>query len=96
MQDAKVSNIPLDPGYFKNEYNKCLETNDQYRKAIGSLLYLAGNSRPDIALAISILSRKVSNPTQNDWNEVKRVMRYLKGTVCGNKRRNGFRRLHRC
>lgn len=51
-----------------------------YQKYIGCLLYIAVNSRPDISASISILARRVSNPTQYDWNEVKRVIRFLKGT----------------
>ena len=38
-------------------------------------------TRPDIATAVSILSRRISTPTTKDWIAVKRVMRYLKGTV---------------
>ncbi|XP_055920903.1 uncharacterized protein LOC129952370 [Eupeodes corollae] len=83
MSDAKTSKIPLDTGYFKNQMtdDELLDDNEIYRKAIGSLLYLSGNTRPDIAAAVSILSRKVSCPTQRDWNEVKRILRYLKGTL---------------
>jgi len=51
-----------------------------YRKAIGSLLYLATNSRPGIAIGTSILTKKVSDPEQADWTEVKRIFRYLKYT----------------
>ncbi|KAG5883319.1 hypothetical protein JTB14_015275 [Gonioctena quinquepunctata] len=81
MEGAKTSNIPLETGYFKIKENEAvLKNNNQYRKGIGSLLYLAVNTRPDIAASISILSRNIVNPTQNDWNELKRVMRYLKTT----------------
>lgn len=38
-------------------------------------------TRPDIATSISILSQHVSKPHQDDWNELKRVLRYLKGTI---------------
>ncbi|KAK2578416.1 hypothetical protein KPH14_012188 [Odynerus spinipes] len=34
----------------------------------------------DIAAAVSILGRKVNEPTERDWTEVKRVLKYLKGT----------------
>ncbi|KAG5876782.1 hypothetical protein JTB14_006755 [Gonioctena quinquepunctata] len=81
MEGAKTSNIPLETGYFKIEENETvLKNNNQYRKGIGSLLYLAVNTRPDIAASISILSRNIVNLTQNYWNELKRVMPYLKTT----------------
>lgn len=82
LMDCKVSNIPMDPGYLKNipvdeEY---LDNNNEYRRMIGSLLYLTINSRPDIAVQVSILSRKVSKPTKRDLTELRRVFKYLKAT----------------
>ena len=44
------------------------------------LLYLTTNTRPDIAASVSILSKRVSNPRNTDLNEVKRLIRYIKGT----------------
>ena len=52
-----------------------------YRQAIGSLQYLASNSRPDIAVSVSILARCVIDPRKPDWTEVKRIFRYLNGTT---------------
>ena len=49
-----------------------------FREAIGSLLYLSVRTRPDIAVAVSILSRHSSAPRRCHWEAVKRVMRYLK------------------
>lgn len=81
LEDAKPSPIPLDPGYGKTTVaDEQLPDNKEYQKLVGQLLYISVNTRPDISAAISILSRKVSNPHQVDWNELKRVTRYLKGT----------------
>ena len=80
LLNAKESQYPLDPGYFKFDTVVEYERPDVYQKAIGSLLYLAINTRPDIAVATSILGRKVSAPLNADWNEVKRIFRYLKAT----------------
>jgi len=52
-----------------------------YAAAIGSLLYCALATRPDIAHAMSILSKFTSEPRELHWNGVKRVFRYLKGTI---------------
>lgn len=57
-----------------------LRDNNDYRKLIGMILYLATNSRPDISASVSILSQKVTCPTLTDMNELKRTIRYLKGT----------------
>lgn len=80
MKDAKPSPIPLDTGYYKISDENKLENNFFYQKIIGQLLYLSVNSRPDISASVSILSRKVNSPTKTDWNELMRVLRYLKGT----------------
>lgn len=52
-----------------------------YREAIGSLMYLANATRPDIAYPVNYLARKQLSPTEEDWNEVKRILRYLRGTT---------------
>jgi hypothetical protein len=52
-----------------------------YREAIGSLMYLANATRPDIAYSVNYLARKQLSPTEEDWNEVKRILRYLRGTT---------------
>jgi hypothetical protein len=80
LADAKVSKFPLDTGYEKIEDSKKLGDNKLYQKLIGQLLYVAVNSRPDISASVSILSQKISCPTKTDLNELKRVVRYLKGT----------------
>ena len=81
LQDAKISTTPLDPGYVKVRDDKSLMPNNEtYQQLIGALLYLAVNTRPDIAASVAILSQHNKEPTTVDWNEVKRVARYLKGT----------------
>ena len=51
-----------------------------YRSAIGSLMYLAVCTRPDISAAISSLSRFNSRPGMAHWEGVQHILRYLKGT----------------
>lgn len=52
-----------------------------YAKAIGCLMYAMMGTRPDIAYAVSYLSRYMKNPTTAHLNAVRRVLRYLKGTL---------------
>lgn len=54
--------------------------NCQYRELIGSLLYLARRTLPDICQAVSILCRYTNNPSLEHWKAAKRVLRYLSGT----------------
>ncbi len=56
------------------------EEKSQYRVIVGSVLYLACWTRPDIAFAVSELSRFVSDPGSVHMQAAKRVLRYLKGT----------------
>ena len=44
-------------------------------------MYLASATRLDISFAVSKLSRFVSNPGDNHWRALERVLRYLKGTM---------------
>ena len=44
-------------------------------------MYLLSATRPDISFAVSKLSRFVSNPGDDHWRALERVMRYLKGTA---------------
>ena len=49
-------------------------------EAVGSLLYLAVTTCPDIAFPIGILSQFVDNPGQVHWEGVKHIFQYLAGT----------------
>ncbi|SDA04085.1 BZ3500_MvSof-1268-A1-R1_C097g00534 [Microbotryum saponariae] len=51
-----------------------------YLQAIGSLLYISLGTRPDIAFAVSYLSRFANNPGRRHWIAVKHVLRYLRAT----------------
>jgi len=51
-----------------------------YLSAVGSLMYLAVGTRPDIAFAVGALSRFNANPGQAHWKQVQHVFKYLAGT----------------
>ncbi|GKG21972.1 hypothetical protein Tco_0384567, partial [Tanacetum coccineum] len=51
-----------------------------YRGMIGTLLYLIA-SRPDLQFAICMRARYQARPTKKYLNAVKRIFRYLKGTI---------------
>lgn len=55
--------------------------NVPYREAIGSLLYLAGGTRPDISYTVNVLSRRQTNPNTDDWEDVMHLLRYIRGTT---------------
>ena len=39
------------------------------------------STRPDISVAVNTLSQYMSCPSEKHWTGVKRILRYLKGTV---------------
>lgn len=51
-----------------------------YRQAVGSLMFAAIVSRPDISFAVGAVSRYLENPSSAHVNAVKRIIRYLNGT----------------
>ena len=51
-----------------------------YRPLIGSLLYAAVLTRPDIAAEVAVLSQFLINPGQEHWDAAVRVLAYLKHT----------------
>jgi biotin synthase-related radical SAM superfamily protein len=53
----------------------------RYSQIIGSLMYLASATRSDISFVVCKLSRFVSNPGDDHWHALERVMCYLKGTM---------------
>ncbi|GFX73992.1 retrovirus-related Pol polyprotein from transposon TNT 1-94 [Trichonephila clavipes] len=52
-----------------------------YRQAVGALMYLMVGTRPDLAYSVGFLSRSLENPSAEDIVTVKRVFRYIAGTV---------------
>ncbi|GJW79563.1 hypothetical protein Tco_0143538 [Tanacetum coccineum] len=51
-----------------------------YRSMIGSLMYLT-SSQPDIMFATCMCARYHANPNEHHVSSVKRIFRYLKGTI---------------
>lgn len=52
-----------------------------YREAVGSLMYLAVMTRPDLAFAVGVASRHLESPTEEDVRRVKQILKYVKGTT---------------
>ena len=69
MDDAKPISTPL-ANHFRLSANQCPQTNDEvkdvskvpYASAVGCLMYAMVCTRPDLAHAISVVSKFLSNP----------------------------------
>jgi hypothetical protein len=68
--------VPAASGYQASD---TLRT--RYQRAIGSLMYVMMGTRPDIAFAVSVVSRFASNPDNTHWLAVQQIFRYLRGTI---------------
>ena len=85
--DAKTRNTPLGT-HLKFSKKQSPQTGEEeshmskvpYASAVGSLMYAMVCTRPDIAHAVGVVSRFLSNPGKEHWEGVKWILRYLKGT----------------
>lgn len=84
LEMAKPRSTPMEPNtkYVNSTCNlECETFRTKYRKLIGNLLYLSQHTRPDITYSVNYLSRFQSNPTEEHYAAVKRIIRYLSRTA---------------
>jgi len=80
MEDCRSAPTPLEPIPRKEEDDTETEP-FPYREALGSLQHLSCKTRPDITFAVNYASRYLEKPSQQHIVNVKRILRYLKGTI---------------
>jgi len=87
LEDSKTRNTPLGSHlkfskkqYLHTDEEKCYMSRVPYASVVGSLMYVMVCTRPDIAHAIGVVNRFLSNPAKEHWECVKWILRYLKGT----------------
>ena len=81
LANAKSMNTPMSTSIKmdKDESGKNVDIT-KYRGMIGSLLYLTA-SRPDILFSVGLCARYQSCPKESHLSAVKRIFRYLIGTM---------------
>jgi len=81
--DCKTVSTPMLPIPESSNSGKAPEKESTYpyRQAVGALMYLMLGSRPDLAYSVGFLSRSLENPTTEDIARLKRVFRYIAGTL---------------
>lgn len=81
MKDCNTVKTPLP---VKLDYS-ALNSDDYYdapcRQLIGSLMYAMLCTRPDLCFAVNLLSRYQNKNNKELWQNLKRVLRYVKGTL---------------
>ncbi|KAL0413817.1 UNVERIFIED_CONTAM: Retrovirus-related Pol polyprotein from transposon TNT 1-94 [Sesamum radiatum] len=72
---------PYDPSICLKKNHGDSVSQAEYAKIIGSVMFFMNYTRPDIAYAVSRLSRYTHNPNNEHWSALHRLLRYLKGTM---------------
>lgn len=88
MYSGRSVSTPL-PAYLKLSKDDCPKFDEDkaamakvlYASACGSLMYAMVAMRPDIAYAVGVFSRFMSNPGKKHWEVVNSILRYLSGTT---------------
>ena len=87
LTDAPPLSTPIDPNALltKDQSPSTPHQFDDmrnvpYREIVGSLMYAAVGTRPDITFAVTALSQYLQNPSRLHWEQAKRALHYLKGT----------------
>ena len=72
---------PAETGVQLIKTNKDMSINPRvlYKETIGSLMYMATATQPDIMFAVLALAQFAQDPAKMHWEAAKRVIRYLKG-----------------
>jgi hypothetical protein len=80
--DAKPAKSPLDPqtDLANTRWEDKSANRKEYLSMVGSLMYAALGSRPDIAFSVTALSRYNVQPLEMHVTAAERVLRYLKPT----------------
>jgi len=84
MEECKDVKTPMETNFVKVETIHTNEMEDgkrPYRELVGCLMYVMLNTRPDISAAVNYYSRYQETPTTEHWKGLKRILRYLKGTI---------------
>jgi hypothetical protein len=87
MENSNKGNLPVVKGVSLSmtqglaiEKEKCEMSDIPYAPAIDSIMYVVQSTRPDVALALSLMSCYQDNPRTSHWKVVKGILKYLKNT----------------
>ncbi|KAG6439518.1 hypothetical protein O3G_MSEX000841 [Manduca sexta] len=81
MSNCNPISTPLENKLDYKALNIDSEFNAPCRNLIGCLMYVMLCTRPDLSTSINILSRYSNKNNKELWKCLKRVLRYLKGTI---------------
>ncbi|KAK9058098.1 hypothetical protein SSX86_022938 [Deinandra increscens subsp. villosa] len=80
LLEAKPFHTPLATSTILTKDGTPFSNPTMYRFLVGALQYLT-ITRPDISFAVNQVSQFLQNPTEEHFQSVKRILRYVKGTL---------------
>lgn len=80
MDNVKLSATPMIPNMDLSINSELIKEPKEYKRIIGSLQYLT-LTHPDIQLEVNRLSQFIGKPSVLHWVVMKRVLRFLAGTM---------------
>ena len=79
--DVTTLRTSYDPSIQLKKNKGSSVSQNEYAKVIGSVIFLMNFTHPDIASTVSRLSQYTHNPSQEHWNALLRLLKYLRGTI---------------
>ena len=83
MEDCAKASTPISQVQLTKapeNYTCDKEQLKQYQSLLGELMHLMVQTKPDLAYSVSRLAQFMSNPTEQHWAALKRILRYLQGS----------------
>ena len=82
QMESYSKSVPADPhARLSNNVERNPNDSFPFREAVGSLMFVAICTRPDIAFAVNQVAQFSTNPAKAPWEAVKRILSYLRGTI---------------
>lgn len=85
MSNCKACKTPMETTAIRNETKDDDDTseakNRPIRELVGCLMYVMLGTHPDLSIAVNYCSRFQDKPNDRLWKALKRILRYIKGTI---------------
>lgn len=81
MDECRPVSTPIECHLKLQKGEEGQRTDKPYRELVGCLMYVTLASRPDLSASVNYMSQYQSCPTVEHWVHLKRILRYVKGTL---------------
>lgn len=81
MSECKPRSTPMENRLKLGKANEKDRTDKPYRELVGCLMYASLTTRPDLSAAINFFSQFQACHSDEHWNYLKQILRYVKGTL---------------